>query len=55
MNNTAISAGLQTIMFCKCKCQHKNVGFMENKYVRKMTFLFSIFFNFPQSNIASGL
>ena len=38
-----------------CKCQHKNVGFMENKYVRKMTFLFSIFFNFPQSNIASGL
>ncbi len=39
----------------ECKCQHKNVGFMENKYVRKMTFLFSIFFNFPQSNIASGL
>ena len=27
----------------QCKCQYKNVGFFENKYVGKPTFLFSIF------------
>ena len=56
MQTKAEKAGLSLSEYLiRCKCQHKNVGFMENKYVRKMTFLFSIFFNFPQSNIASGL
>ena len=27
----------------KCKCQYKNVGFIQNNYVGKPTFLFCIF------------
>ena len=28
---------------CYCKCQYKNVGFIQNNYVEKPTFLFCIF------------
>ena len=27
----------------QCKCQYKNVGFIQNNYVEKPTFLFCIF------------
>ena len=30
-------------ILCKCKCQYKNVGFIQNNYVGKPTFLFCIF------------
>lgn len=45
VKDKAIEAGKESLSYY-CKCQYKNVGFVENKHVRKMTCLFSTFLVF---------